>query len=68
MLSPDNVDRAARHMVERMGEVALAAAVLHAQMAAAAGDRRHLQDWARIAEAAADRLQAQVPPAQVPLS
>lgn len=56
MLSHHNVDRAAQQMVERMGEVALAAAVLRAQVAAAAGDPQLQADWSRIAQATADRL------------
>ena len=56
MLSRTDAQRAAAVLLDRFGEVVIAAAVLRAQEARAAGRRQSMADWYRIAEAAAARV------------
>jgi hypothetical protein len=58
MLSRTDARRAATALLYRFGEVAIAAAVLRAQEARAAGRHQSMVDWYRIAEAAASRVTA----------
>lgn len=52
MLSTTEARRTAAMLLHRYGEVAVAAAVLHAQQARAQGRYRAMLDWWHIAEAA----------------
>ena len=52
MLSESNARRAATALLDRLGEVAIAAAMLRAQEAQSAGRYREMANWRRIAEAA----------------
>lgn len=56
MLSQTHARRAAHELVNRYGEVAIAAAVLRAQEAQALGNFTEMANWRRIAAAAARRL------------
>lgn len=56
MLSDTHTQRAASCLVDRMGEIAIAAAVLRAQQAASQGRFEEMGNWRRIAAAAAERL------------
>jgi len=53
MLSRIDAHRVAELLLDRLGDVAIAAAVLRAQQAGAAQRYRAMSDWCRIAEAAA---------------
>jgi hypothetical protein len=55
MLSETNARRAATALLDRFGEVAIAAAVLRAQQAQSQGRLVEMANWRRIAEAAAQR-------------
>ena len=55
MLSDTNARRAAPALLARLGEVAIAAAVLRAQEAALEGRFVDMANWRRIAAAAAQR-------------
>ncbi|HUA51836.1 MAG TPA: hypothetical protein VMB81_06715 [Candidatus Sulfotelmatobacter sp.] len=52
MLSESNALRAATVLLDRFGEVAIAAAVLRAQQAQSEGRYEEMTNWRRIAEAA----------------
>ena len=52
MLSESNAFRAATVLLDRFGEVAIAAAMLRAQQAQAEGRYEEMANWRRIAEAA----------------
>ena len=56
MLSGIEVHRVAGLLLDRLGEVAIAAAVLRAQQAGAAQRYSAMSDWCRIAEAAAGHV------------
>src|SRR5258705_182096 len=56
MLSRTDARRTAAALLYRFGEVAIAAAVLRAQEARAAGRHQSMVDWYQIAEAAASRV------------
>jgi hypothetical protein len=56
MLSQSHARRAAHELVNRFGEVAIAAAMLRSQQAQAKGQLVAMADWRRIAAAAAQRL------------
>jgi hypothetical protein len=58
MLSQFNARRAATALLDRLGEVAIAAAVLRAQEAQSEGRYQDMANWRRIAEAAAERAAA----------
>ena len=53
MLSETNAHRAASALLDRFGEVAIAAAVLRAQEAMSQGRFEDMANWHRIAQAAA---------------
>ena len=53
MLSELNAHRAAHALLARLGEVAIAAAVLRAQEAQSEGRFEDMANWRRIAQAAA---------------
>ncbi len=55
MLSDTNARRAAGVLVHRLGEVAIAMAMLRAQEAESQGRYVEMADWRRIAQAAAKR-------------
>lgn len=55
MLSETNARRAATALLNRFGEVAIAAAVLRAQQAQSQGRFEEMANWRRIAEVAAQR-------------
>ncbi|MBI3514470.1 MAG: hypothetical protein HY060_10465 [Proteobacteria bacterium] len=55
MLSDFNARRAARALLARLGEVAIAAAVLRAQQAQSEGRFEEMANWRRIAQAALQR-------------
>lgn len=55
MLSETNARRAAAVLLNRFGEVAIAAAVLRAQQAQSQGRFEEMANWRRIAEVAAQR-------------
>jgi hypothetical protein len=55
MLSETNAHRAATALLNRLGEVAIAAAMLRAQQAKSQGRLIEMANWRRIAEAAAER-------------
>jgi len=55
MLSETNAQRAASALLARLGEVAIAAAVLRAQEARLEGRFEDMANWQRIAAAAAQR-------------
>ena len=55
MLSETNARRAARALLARLGEVAIAAAVLRAQEAQSKGRFEEMANWRRIAQAAIQR-------------
>jgi hypothetical protein len=57
MLSRIDAHRTATVLLDRLGEVAVAAAVLRAQQAGRDGRYQAMIDWRRIAEAAAARLE-----------
>jgi hypothetical protein len=56
MLSEINARRAATALLDRFGEVAIAAAVLRAQQAKSKGRFEEMANWRRIAEVAAQRV------------
>jgi hypothetical protein len=56
MLSRIDAHRTAALLLDHLGEVAVAAAVLRAQEAQAKGRYRAMIDWCRIAEAALSRV------------
>ncbi len=58
MLSQANAHRAATAMLDRFGEVAIAAAMLRAQQAQSEGRYEEMANWRRIAEAAVQRTTA----------
>jgi hypothetical protein len=58
MLSEMNARRAASVLFARLGEVAIAAALLRAHEARAQGRYEAMADWRRIAQAAVERAQA----------
>jgi len=64
MLSRIDVYRAAGLLLDRLGEVAIAAAVLRAQQAGAERRYEAMSDWRRIAEAAASCAVADRPAAR----
>ena len=55
MLSDANARRAATALVDRLGEVAIAAAMLRAEEARSAGRYVEMANWRRIAAAAVER-------------
>ncbi len=57
MLSRHHAHRAASALIERLGEVAIAAAVLRAQEAQSQGKYLAMANWRRIAEAAASHIE-----------
>jgi len=56
MLSEFNARRAATALLDRLGEVAIAAAMLRALEAQSEGRYQDMANWRRIAEAAARRV------------
>ncbi len=56
MLSEANAYRAATVLLDRFGEVAIAAAMLRAHEALSQGRYQEMANWRRIAQAAADRV------------
>ena len=54
MLSETNAHRAATALLNRFGEVAIAAAMLRAQEALSAGRYEEMANWRRIAQAAVE--------------
>jgi hypothetical protein len=55
MLSESNAHRAATALLARLGEVAIAAAMLRAHQAQSEGRYEDMANWRRIAEAAVQR-------------
>jgi hypothetical protein len=57
MLSPQDTRRVAALLANQLGEVAIAAAVLHAQQAERRGELTLMVNWRRIAEQALRRFE-----------
>ena len=60
MMSPNQIHRTASALIERMGEVAVAAAILNAQGAHAERRYKASADWYHVAEAALSRIPADI--------
>lgn len=58
MLTSQDANRAAALLTDRLGEVAVAAAVLRSQEAKQRGELLEMVNWRRIAEQALRRFQA----------
>jgi hypothetical protein len=58
MLSPNDINRAAALLVQRLGESAIAGAMLHAHEAELRGRFVEMDNWRRIAESALHRFDA----------
>jgi len=57
-LSPNDINRAATLLVQRLGESAIAGAMLHAHEAELSGRFVEMDNWRRIAESALHRFDA----------